>query len=41
MGIGRKVREGLGEVREECKERMKGIRRRSVVPRVVREDLSF
>jgi hypothetical protein len=40
-GIGRKVREGLGEVREECKERMKGIRRRSVVPRVVREDLSF
>jgi hypothetical protein len=40
-GCGRKVREGLREVREECKEKLKGTRRRSVVPRVVREDLSF
>lgn len=40
-GCERKVRECLGEAREECKEKIKGMRRRSVVPRAVREDLSF
>jgi hypothetical protein len=40
-GCGRRVRECLGDVSEKCKEKRKGMRRRSVVPRVVREDLSF